>query len=71
MTLSSRRRGSRWGLLAFSVVLLAFVYTTIANVIERPDGIQIASFFIVSIIVVARLSGAALARASSGAYRDG
>jgi hypothetical protein len=54
--LSARRRGSKLGLLAFSLVLLVFVYTTIANVIERPDGIQIASFFIASIIVVSLAS---------------
>ena len=37
-------------------MLLVFVYTTVANVIERPDGIKIASFFIVSIIVVSLAS---------------
>jgi hypothetical protein len=29
-----------------------FTYTTIANVVERPDGIRIAALFIVGIIVV-------------------
>ena len=56
VTLSTRRRGSRWGLLAFSLVMLVFVYTTVANVFERPDGIKIASFFIASVIVVSLAS---------------
>src|SRR5919202_767471 len=34
--------------LAFGVVSLIFVYTLMANIIERPDGIKIASFFIVA-----------------------
>jgi hypothetical protein len=36
----------RW----FLVITLVFAYTTVANVIERPEGIQIASLFIMSII---------------------
>lgn len=35
-----------------SLVTLIFLYTTIANVIERPDGILIALAFIVTLIVV-------------------
>jgi hypothetical protein len=38
--------------LAFGLVTLIFVYTLVANIIERPDGIKIASFFIAPIIVV-------------------
>ena len=33
-----------------------FAYTTVANVIERPDGIKIAGFFIALIIFVSLLS---------------
>jgi hypothetical protein len=42
--------------LAFSLVTLIFLYTLVANIIERPDGIKIASFFIVAIIVVSLAS---------------
>ena len=35
--------------LGFAVIAAVFVYTTIANVIERPDGVRIASLFIVAI----------------------
>ncbi|HEY0866272.1 MAG TPA: hypothetical protein VGE01_02775, partial [Fimbriimonas sp.] len=33
-----------------------FIYTTVANVVERPDGIKIASFFIAAIIAVSFFS---------------
>jgi hypothetical protein len=37
-----------WG---FGLILIVFVYTTAANVIERPDGIKIAACFIAAIVV--------------------
>ncbi|MFO0800727.1 MAG: amino acid transporter [Gemmataceae bacterium] len=37
-----------WG---FGIITLVFVYTTTANVIEKPDGIKIAGFFILAILV--------------------
>jgi len=42
--------------IAFGLVTLIFAYTTAANVILRPDGIKIASFFIATIIVVSLAS---------------
>ncbi len=35
----------------YFIIMLVFLYTTAANVFEKPDGIKIASFFIVAIIV--------------------
>jgi hypothetical protein len=35
----------------YAVIMVVFLYTTAANVLEKPDGIKIASFFIVAIIV--------------------
>ncbi len=53
-----RKERAKWAYLAISVVLF---YTTIANIVERPDGIKIASFFIFSIIArVIYFAGAAL-----------
>jgi hypothetical protein len=37
-----------WPFLAISAV---FIYTTAANMVERPDGIKIASWFIIAIVV--------------------
>lgn len=39
-----------------SVVVIVFAYTTIANIIERRDGIIIASFFILFIMTVSGIS---------------
>ena len=41
---------------AFLLISLVFVYTTVVNIIERPEGIKIASFFIASIIFTSFVS---------------
>jgi len=56
-----KRQGKLWQRLpwGFTLILLVFVYTTTANIIEKPDGIKIASFFICTIIttsIISRLS---------------
>ncbi len=56
VTLSARRSRQPRLAIAFGVVTLVFVYTTIANVIERPDGVRIASLFIAAIITTSLLS---------------
>lgn len=57
VTLSARRRHSRWTL-GFGAISAVFVYTTITNIIERPDGIKIASMFIFGIIAASFISRA-------------
>lgn len=57
VTLSARRRKSKWTLI-FWVISAVFIYTTVTNIIERPDGIKIASFFIFSIITASFISRA-------------
>jgi hypothetical protein len=42
--------------LMFSLITLLFIYTTIVNVVERPDGLKIASLFIGSIVAVSLVS---------------
>ena len=49
-------RTSRMGRIGFMAIAVAFVYTTLANVIERPDGVKIAAFFITAIIVTSLVS---------------
>ena len=56
VTISVRRYGPRNLIFAFVGITAAFVYTTIANIVERPDGIRIASFFIGAIIVTSLIS---------------
>ncbi|HKO84034.1 MAG TPA: amino acid transporter [Actinomycetota bacterium] len=58
VTLSVRRGGRRSATLAFGLITLVFAYTTIANVIERPDGVKIASFFIAAILATSLISRA-------------
>ncbi len=50
VTLSARRRGQsvQW---AFMAISLIFIYTTIANVVEQPEGLKIAVIFIVAIVI--------------------
>ena len=54
VTLSVRRRGGAWW--AFLLIALVFGYTTVINIIERPEGIKIASFFIVAIVITSLVS---------------
>jgi prepilin signal peptidase PulO-like enzyme (type II secretory pathway) len=42
----------------FLFIALVFSYTTIANIFERPDGIKIASLFIMAIVVASFVSRA-------------
>ncbi|RJO70157.1 APC family permease [Nocardia panacis] len=58
VTLSAARKGERHKVVGFGAVSAVFVYTTIANIFERPEGVQLASLFILAIIVVSFLSRA-------------
>ncbi|HKP13250.1 MAG TPA: amino acid transporter [Blastocatellia bacterium] len=41
---------------AFLLISLVFVYTTVTNVVERPEGIKIASLFIAFIVITSFVS---------------
>lgn len=56
VTISTARRKQRVWTFVFGLITLVFGYTTVVNVIERPDGIKIASFFIGLIVLVSLLS---------------
>jgi hypothetical protein len=49
---------SRRQRIIFSLITAIFLYTTIVNVFERPDGVKIATFFIVAVIVLSLVSRA-------------
>ncbi|HXG95212.1 MAG TPA: amino acid transporter [Blastocatellia bacterium] len=54
VTLAVWKEGAkRW---LFVLISLVFGYTTVVNIIERPEGIKIASFFIGAIIVTSLVS---------------
>jgi len=56
VTLSARRKRERAKMIGFGAVSVAFIYTTVANSIERPDGLKIALLFILGIVIVSLLS---------------
>jgi hypothetical protein len=58
VTLSARRARQRHAVTGFAVISAIFVYTTVANVIERPEGVQIAGCFIGAILIVSFVSRA-------------
>ena|SRR5665213_2850927 len=48
------RQSHRWAI--FAAITIVFAYTTITNIFERPEGIKIASLFILTIIVMSLVS---------------
>ncbi|GLX51141.1 amino acid transporter [Streptomyces sp. MB22_4] len=56
VTIAARKAGQRGWTIGFAVISVVFLYTTVVNVIERPDGVKIGACFIVGIILVSLLS---------------
>ena len=56
VALTAWRQRRHW--IPFGLISLVFIYTTVVNIIERPEGIKIASFFILTIIVTSLVSRA-------------
>ena len=54
VTLAMYRKGKNWKV--FLVISIVFAYTTGQNIHERPEGIKIASFFILSIVIASLIS---------------
>ncbi|MCX5314691.1 amino acid transporter [Streptomyces sp. NBC_00154] len=55
-TVAVHRRGHRWGTVGFGAITAVFAYTLVTNVVERPDGIKIASLFIIAILLTSSAS---------------
>ncbi|MDH6697133.1 amino acid transporter [Streptomyces griseoviridis] len=56
VTIAARKAGQRDWTIGFAVIATVFLYTTVVNVIERPDGVKIGACFIAGIILVSLLS---------------
>ena len=56
MTIATARQGSRVVPLVVGFITLVFAYATVANIVDRPDGIAIALLFIGAIVVVSLIS---------------
>ncbi|TMR96916.1 APC family permease [Nonomuraea basaltis] len=58
VTLSARRKRQHVATAAYTTISAVLAYTLVDNVIERPDGVKIASFFIAAIIITSLISRA-------------
>ncbi|MEV6167543.1 APC family permease [Streptomyces sp. NPDC051954] len=56
VTIAARKAGQRNWTIGFAVISAVFLYTTIVNVIERPDGVKIGACFIAGIIILSLAS---------------
>ncbi|MEU6593877.1 amino acid transporter [Streptomyces sp. NPDC046881] len=56
VTIAARKAGQRGWTVVFAVISAVFLYTTVVNVIERPDGVKIGACFIAGIMLVSLLS---------------
>ncbi|MFB6603471.1 amino acid transporter [Streptomyces noursei] len=61
VTIAARRAEQHGWTIGFAVIAVVFLYTTVTNVIERPDGVKIGACFIAGIILLS--FGSRLARA--------
>ncbi|MFC9283930.1 amino acid transporter [Streptomyces collinus] len=56
VTIAARKAGQRRWTVLFAIIAVVFLYTTVVNVLERPDGVKIGACFIAGIILVSLLS---------------
>ncbi|WP_329176643.1 APC family permease [Streptomyces sp. NBC_01477] len=56
VTIAARKARQRRWTVCFGVIAVVFLYTTVVNVLERPDGVKIGACFIAGIMLVSFLS---------------
>ncbi|WP_405513410.1 amino acid transporter [Streptomyces canus] len=56
VTIAARRAQQQGWTIGFAVVSAVLLYVTVANVVERPDGVKIGACFIAGIILISLLS---------------
>jgi hypothetical protein len=56
VTIAARRARQHGWTIGFAIISTVFLYTTAANIAERPDGVKIGACFIAGIIAVSLLS---------------
>ena len=54
VAITAWRQSHRWAV--FLGITIVFAYTTVTNIFERPEGIKIASLFIITIVVTSLVS---------------
>lgn len=58
VALSAHAKKQRAATVGFGIIAVVFVYTTVANMIERPEGVKIGLLFVLAIFVVSFASRA-------------
>ncbi|MFG1755903.1 APC family permease [Streptosporangium sandarakinum] len=58
VTLSAWSKGRTKTAIPFGIITLIFAYATVANIIERPDGLVIALLFVLAIVITSLISRA-------------
>lgn len=74
VTISAWEKRHRVSGVLFALITLVFAYTTVVNIIERPDGVRIASFFIATIVgvsIVSRVRRSGELRFQGFRFKDG
>ncbi|RGD58469.1 APC family permease [Kitasatospora xanthocidica] len=56
VTIAAHKKRERGWTVAFAVIAAIFLYTTVLNCLERPDGLKIGACFIAGIVLVSLLS---------------
>ena len=56
VTLAARRAGQPRRAVGFALITLVLAYTTVSNVVERPDGVKIGACFVLAIVLVSMAS---------------
>ncbi|MFE2041127.1 amino acid transporter [Streptomyces sp. NPDC059477] len=56
VTIAAHRAGQRRWFIGFTVIAVVFLYTTVLNIIERPDGVKIGACFIAGIMILSFVS---------------
>ncbi|MHB9863177.1 APC family permease [Streptomyces sp. YIM S03343] len=56
VTIAARKSRQHHAVIGFSVISVILLYVTVANVIERPDGVKIGACFIAGIILLSLMS---------------
>ncbi|MGS2642316.1 amino acid transporter [Streptosporangium sp. LJ11] len=58
VTLAAWNDGRTRAAVSFGVITLIFAYATVANIVERPDGLVIALLFVLAIVITSLISRA-------------
>ncbi|MFF0433612.1 amino acid transporter [Streptomyces sp. NPDC004327] len=56
VTIAAHEAGQRALSIGFGVISAVFLYTTVVNIIERPDGVKISACFIAGILLISLIS---------------